>query len=192
MRKRALFLFGIVVMGTAIFTQTVYAQEQAGGSAGRKSNAVTLDVMPLFKGAIASDSSEGVDSSYINVLALGYERNLGARYSFGVSGDLWFGEFSKDVEFTYFALAAHGRLYLLEDFSKLFIDAGLGFNSVKSDDDGAELTGLIVSLKLGWKHYFTPGFFVEPSIAYVQSKSGSSTRVAPIGWQPGLILGIAF
>jgi hypothetical protein len=28
MRKRTLFLFGIVVMGAAIFTQTVSAQEQ--------------------------------------------------------------------------------------------------------------------------------------------------------------------
>jgi hypothetical protein len=33
---------------------------------------------------------------------------------------------------------------------------------------------------------------VEPSIAYALAKSSAFTSVTPLGWQPGLNIGLAF
>jgi hypothetical protein len=66
MRKKGFSLFGIVVLGAALFTQAAYAQ--AGGTV----NVVLRDTMPLFKGIIASGSATGDDSSYVQ-FSLGKE-----------------------------------------------------------------------------------------------------------------------
>ncbi|MDR1617489.1 MAG: hypothetical protein LBS06_00390 [Treponema sp.] len=182
------FLPGIALVGAMLLTQTVYAQ--VGGAAPAGENAVSLDIMPIFKGIIASDKD--VHSLYFNILTPAYERSIVPHFSVGAEMDLWFGRFAKKRPFTYFAMIAHGRWYPLADFSKFFVDAGLGFNLLRSSKVGAnEFTGLIAGLKVGWKHHFNPSFYVEPSIAYNYSK-GLAGNVAPVGWEPGLIAGLSF
>jgi hypothetical protein len=106
--------------------------------------------------------------------------------------DLYTGTIT-EIDGTYFGLSLHGRTYpLSETFDKLYLDAGLGFNSLTvSDYKPAEFSGLTLGLKIGWKVLFTERFFMEPSLEYLLSKTSGFT-FTPHEWQTGLTLGIAF
>jgi hypothetical protein len=154
--------------------------------------AVSLDTFPLVKGLIWTDSD--ADNSLF-ALAPSFEYQLRPHLTVGAAADLYFGK-NLDTSVLYFGIAAHGRWYTQSSgLDKFFIDAGLGFNMFSYDgefdsDDGG-YSGFTMSLKAGYKLLFTPKFFVEPSMAFVYAKIPSLATVpTPVGWQPGLSIGI--
>jgi hypothetical protein len=163
-------------------------------------NAASVDIVPLIKGIIACDASTGVFG-----IAFEYERILTPHFSVGGRMDIY-GIGNDDgglkTSGAYFGLAAHGRWYpLSESFEKLFFGVGLGFNVLTAKDgNGNEIEalgmgGMTWTMKVGWKLFCIPklpALFVEPSLAYVLSKSSTFTNVTPLGWQPGLNLGMTF
>jgi hypothetical protein len=156
--------------------------------------AVSLDLFPLAKGIIWSDSDR---KDSLIALAPGFEYLIRPHFTIGAAADLYFGE-ALDVDILYFGLAAHGRWYPQSaGLDKLFIDAGLGFNMFsldgETDSDKGGFTGITISLKTGYKLMFNK-FFVEPSMAFVYAKTptSASVPVTPLGWQPGLSIGMAF
>ena len=179
----------VCIMLLAAAAGSLSAQE---ASAGGKL-AVSLDAMPLFKGIIWSDSD--ADNSLF-ALSPSFEYLVVPRFSVGGTADLWFGTAS-DIDIFYFGLAAQGRWYPLSGgLDKLFVGANLGFNMFsvegeKADAEHGGFSGLTMGLNLGWKIMFGSNFFVEPSMAYVYAKTGSSVPT-PLGWQPGLRIGGAF
>ncbi|MDR1024512.1 MAG: autotransporter outer membrane beta-barrel domain-containing protein [Treponema sp.] len=156
--------------------------------------AVSLDLFPLFKGIIWSDSD--ADNSLF-ALAPSFEYLIHPHFTLGAAVDLYFGEAVK-IDIFYFGLAAHGRWYPLSSgLDKLFIDTGLGFNvfSLDGETDSKKggFAGITMSLKAGYKLMFNSRFFLEPSMAFVYAKTPSSASVpTPLGWQPGLSIGGAF
>jgi hypothetical protein len=177
----------ICIFLLAILTATAFAQEDSSTN----KIAVGLDVFPLFKGFIYSDFDED-DSLF--ALSPSFEYLVAPHFSVGGILDLWFGEAS-DVDILYFGLTAHGRWYYKPSLDGFFLDVGLGFNAFAVDgeaeaEDGG-FSGLTASLKTGYKLMFGKNFFVEPSLAYVYSKSGI-VAITPLGWQPGLIIGGTF
>jgi hypothetical protein len=176
---------GLLVL--AIAAGVLGAQEAPGRIA------VNLDVFPLFKGIIWSDTDS--DNSLF-ALAPAFEYLISPHFAVGGTIDLYFGE-ETNVSVFYFGLAVHGRWYPMSSgLDKLFIDTGLGFNVFSLDgktapDDGG-FSGLTASLKAGYKLMFTPNFFIEPSIAFVYAKLASSFVPTPYGWQPGLSMGVSF
>jgi hypothetical protein len=206
---------GVIVIG-AVITAGAFAQEgaevvaeqaasaeqavpagQTGGGAAK--TAVSLDLSPLVKGIIWTDN----DKDYsLFALALGFERLVRPHYTVGAVADLYFGEAGKNadgaISISYFGLAVHGRYYPQSaGMEKFFIDAGLGFNVFsfdgESDSKKGGFTGLTMSLKAGYKLMLTPGFFFEPSMAFVYAKIPADVSVpTPLGWQPGLSFGGAF
>jgi hypothetical protein len=64
----------------------------------------------------------------------------------------------------------------------------------KTKPENGGFTGLIVSLKMGYKLVTKNGFYMEPSLAYVLSKSSIAGDLipTPLGWNGGLRLGFAF
>jgi hypothetical protein len=185
MAKR--ILLGLLIL--AAVTGVVSAQ-------GTGRMAVSLDLFPLVKGIIWSDSD--LDNSMF-ALAPGFEYLISPHYSIGAAADLYFGK-ARDLDVFYFGLAAHGRWYPQSTgLDKLFLDAGLGFNMFTVEGEAADtkhggFTGLTLSLKMGYKLMFTPSFFAEPSMAFVYAKTPTSVSVpiTPLGWQPGLSIGVAF
>ncbi|MDR0599590.1 MAG: hypothetical protein LBG84_05850 [Treponema sp.] len=155
--------------------------------------AVSLDAAPLVKGFIWGDS-DAKNSQF--ALSPGVEFLMAPHFTLGGVVDLWFGK-NANVSVSYMALTAHGRWYPLSaGLDKLFVDAGLGFNRFaydgESDPAKGGMTGLTFSLKMGYKLMFSK-FFVEPSMAFVYAKTpSSSTFPTPLGWQPGLALGMVF
>jgi hypothetical protein len=157
-----------------------------------KTIAVGVDTMPLFKGFIWADSD--ADKS-LAALAPSFEYVVVPHFSIGAAVDLYFGELAK-VDIFYFGLAVHGRWYPLSvGLDKLFLDAGLGFNSYavdgETDSEAGGFKGLTVGLKAGWKLMMGRTFFMEPSMAYVYAKTRGSVPT-PLGWQAGLSIGVAF
>jgi hypothetical protein len=156
--------------------------------------AVSLDLFPLAKGIIWSDSDE---KNSLTSLAPSFEYLISPHYTIGAAADLYFGEY-RDVDIFYLGLAAHGRWYPQSTgLDKLFIDAGLGFNMFTYDGKAADrdhhgFTGLTMSLKLGYKLMFTSSFFAEPSMAFVYAKTAEVDSPTPLGWQPALTIGAAF
>jgi hypothetical protein len=182
-------VLGLLVM-TAI-SGILGAQEEApaGRTAGPAKIAVSLDLFPLAKGIIWSDSDED-DLAF--ALAPGFEYLVHPHFTVGAVADLYFGKTS-DINFFYFGLTAHGRWYPMSSgLDKLFLDTGLGFNlfALDGEIDPAGFAGLTMSLKAGYKLMFTRNFFVEPSMAYVYAKTGGGPT--PLGWQPGLSVGGRF
>jgi hypothetical protein len=192
MAKR--ILLGLLIL--AAFSGVLCAQEAK--------MAISLDLFPLAKGIIWSDSDK--KNSAI-ALAPGFEYLVRPHFTVGAAVDLCFGEVGHTdnlgnavgVDILYFGLAAHGRWYPQSTgLDKLFIDAGLGFNMFsldgETDPDKGGFTGLTMSLKTGYKLMFTPNFFAEPSMAFVYAKTPSSVSVpvTPLGWQPSLSIGAAF
>jgi hypothetical protein len=181
-------LLGLLIL--AAVTGVVSAQ-------GTGKMAASLDLFPLVKGIIWSDSD--ADNSLF-ALAPGFEYLIAPHYSIGAGADLYFGE-AANVDIFYFGLTAHGRWYPQSTgLDKLFIDAGLGFNMFSFDGEidpdkslGIGFTGITMSLKLGYKLMFTSNFFAEPSMAFVYAKTPTRiTTPTPFGWQPGLSIGVAF
>ncbi|MDR3356848.1 MAG: autotransporter outer membrane beta-barrel domain-containing protein [Spirochaetaceae bacterium] len=156
-----------------------------------KTIAVGVDAMPLFKGFIWTDND--ADNSLF-ALSPSFEYAAVPHFSICGTADLWFGELGK-VDIFYFGLAIHGRWYPLSaGLDKLFLDAGLGFNSFsvngETDAKFGGFSGLTIGLKAGWKLLMGQTFFMEPSMAYVYAKSGNVPT--PLGWQAGLSIGMAF
>jgi hypothetical protein len=197
--KKFLVVFG-AILGMALVSGPLFAQ----------ANAVTLDVAPLAKGIITSDSD--YDTAIFGIAA-SYERLLVPHFSLGLRMDLYAGRVGNDLtksanldgqKVVYFGLNAQGRVYPLSDsMDKLFIEAGLGFNtfSVTLDSDVKaagysadefNFSGLTVDGKMGWRHVFGRMIFLEPSIGYVLAKSNSYAGFTPLGWQLGIGLGAAF
>jgi hypothetical protein len=156
--------------------------------------AISVDAFPLVKGIIWSDSDK--DNSLF-ALFPGFEYLVAPHFTVGATADFYFGKAS-DIGIFYFGLAAHGRWYPLSTgLDKLFIDTGLGFNVFsldgETDSEKGGMTGITMSLKAGWKLMFGSRFFIEPSMAFVYAKIPTSASVpTPLGWQPGLHIGVAF
>jgi len=152
-------------------------------------NSAALDVFQLLKGFVASSE----DFFGFN-LSASYERLIAPHYSIGPDLDFYYASVN-DTPTVYFSLAAEGRYYPVSaNFEKFFLGATLGFNVLlvdgKAKAENGGFAGLITSLKAGYKLIASKNFFIEPSMSYVLSKSGSLST--PLGWQGGLRLGYIF
>jgi hypothetical protein len=204
MEKRIILGLLVLAAATGILSAQETPAEQAAAdaqeapavqnAAGVAKGAISLDLFPLVKGIIWTDSDK--DNSLF-ALAPGFEYLVRPHYTLGLAADLYFGEASK-IEVSYFGLAAHGRWYPQSSGpEKFFIDAGLGFNVFSYDGKTASkdggFSGITMSLKAGYKLMLSPKFFFEPSMAFVYAKTPSSgSAPTPLGWQPGLSIGGAF
>jgi hypothetical protein len=176
--KNYKFVVAMIIMGT-IIASGVFAQAK---------NVVSLDVVPLLKGFIASDNDAKTSSFGISA---SYERLIAPHYSIGAAMTILSTSFDGTVMETYFGLDAHGRWYPLgESLEKLFFDAGLGFNTI-TPKEGNGTEGLTFGLKTGYKLNIKSNFFVEPSLAYNLLKTGSM-EIAPLGWHIGVNIGLSF
>jgi hypothetical protein len=186
-RRPWIMLGAMILMGVSLFAQEQKAPETPPAI---PRNFVTVDFVPLVKGFIATDHD---DDTFIFGLGAVYERYILPHYSVGLRMDLYAGEYS-DIEGAYFGMDVHGRWYPLSaDLAKLFLDVGLGFNTLNLKDyEDAEFSGLTLGLKAGWKHFFNRMIFAEPSLAYILAKSSPVMPITPVGWQIGLSIGVAF
>jgi hypothetical protein len=208
-------MFTVIVLSALVCAGAAFAQ-QTGEEAPANwdpsyqtgySNAVSLDVFTMFKGFIASDSDNDL---FYFPLAMEYERLIVPHFSIGGDLDMYFGQAGDNNPVFYFGINALGCWYpMSESLDKLFIGASLGFNLFSvdgdTDTDGGGFFGLTIALKAGYKLVFTSagGLYVEPSIAYVYSKSSALASMAalfgasisiptPNGWQPGVRIGWEF
>jgi hypothetical protein len=171
-------LIAAVVLGF-LSAGTVFAQSK---------NAASLDIAPLARGIVVSDSD---DDTAIFGLGAEYERLIAPHFSVGARLDFYAGTIFDEAG-VYFGLAAQGRWYpLSEELEKLSIGASLGFETLTSDDDDAEYGGLTFGLDAGWKLFIKDKFYIEPSLGYLYTK-GSQYGYFPSEWQIGLNLGLAF
>jgi hypothetical protein len=180
----------------------VFAQEQPAATTAAetsKKNSLTLDLFPLVKGIIASDSDSKI--SYTN-LFVGFERLAAPHFSIGIDFDLMLGKWDS-IEVNYIGVSAEGRYYpMSENFEKLFLSWTLGFNTLsidgKSKPEEGGFSGVTTSLKLGYKVLSAKNFVIEPSMSYVLSKYSALAAYygmavpTPLGWQGGLRMGFAF
>jgi hypothetical protein len=188
-----------LVCAGAAFAQQEPA-EPAAPAAKELTNALALDAFQLFKGFIATDNDSGFSDFAVSVA---YERLVAPHFSIGVDMDLQFLKFDveggDDIDGNYFSLAAEGRYYPQADFEKFFLGTTFGYNQLsidgKTKPENGGFTSLIVSLKMGYKLVTKNGFYVEPSLAYVLSKSSMTSWFSvptPLGWNGGLRIGYAF
>jgi len=191
--KKVFCVLLLVCAGTGmVFAQEKAAEGEAAAPKERK-NTVTLDTISLTKGFIASDFD--VDTFFF-CIAAGYERQVAPRFTVGAQLDLFPGTVY-DNSYMYFALAAMGRYYpMTENMEKFFLGTVFGFN-VESIEGDTSFAGLLVGLEAGYKLALGKSFSIEPSMAYIYSKSGglglfSGASVAPLGWKAGLRLGLTF
>jgi hypothetical protein len=203
---------GVIVIGTVITTGAFAQETQAAEGAEAApvveavveeaaKTALSVDVFPLVKGMLWKNSAEGYGYEMF-ALAATFEYQVRPHYTVSGGADFYTGAVAKDVDFTYFGLAVHGRYYPQSaGMDKFFIDAGLGFNTFSVDlpsgsEEKPDYTALTLSLKAGYKLMLTPGFFFEPSMAFVYAKtpnlSGLNAPPTPLGWQPGLSIGATF
>jgi hypothetical protein len=182
----------------------------AAAKAEKLNNSLGLDLFQLFKGFIASDIDSKVS---VFIISVGYEHLVAPHFSVGGDIDLYFMKFYS-VDSVYFGLAAEGRYYPMStNFEKFFLGTTLGINSLsvkgKTKAENGGFFGLTTSLKAGYKLIFNKNMYLEPSMAYVLSKSGGGGGVnfnvgdvnigfsvpkapTPLGWNGGLRLGILF
>ncbi|WP_461246142.1 hypothetical protein [Treponema sp. R6D11] len=161
-----------------------------------KKNAIALDLFQLFKGFIATDS----DSDFsVFIFSAAYERLIVPHFSVGGDAETYFITLGS-ISLFYLGIAAEGRYYPVTNFDKFFIGTTFGFNFLAgsvdiNSDDGIGIhgfAGLTTSLKVGYKLIFpNNNIYVEPSMAYVLSKS-SSYFPTPFGWNGGLRFGYMF
>jgi len=183
-------IFAVVLMLAS--AGMAFAQEKA--ETGVKINAITLDIIPLSRGLIESDSDS--DTSFF-CIALGYERLIAPHFTIGVDLDFYPGEV-KNVDYSYFGLSASGRFYPMSEYmEKFFLGANLGFNIQSVDGatkpESGGFTGLTIGLKAGYKLLLGEMFFVEPSMSYTYSKTSSKFSMTPqsLDWQAGLRIGVS-
>jgi hypothetical protein len=175
----------ILVAAVTVFAGAVAAQQKV---------SISLDVAPLFKGAVWWDNEAG-NSLLAFVPAFEYRSH--PRFTIGASADLYSGKAS-DTSFFYGGLAVHGRGYPVSTkLDQFFLDVGLGFNVFsfdgETDPKKGGFFGPTFSIGIGYKLMVTPKFFVEPSMSYVYAKIPGVVYVpTPTGWQPGLSAGIVF
>jgi hypothetical protein len=187
-------------MGTAFAQQEpadgATPAETAPAAPKERKNSLGLDLFQLFNGFIASDS----DSDFtVFIVSAGYERLIVPHFSLGADLDLYFLKLgSRDG--AYFSLAAEGRYYpMSENFEKFFLGTTLGFNVLSLDGstkpEKGGFSGLIVSLKAGYKLITAKNIYLEPSLGYVLSKSSMASMFGvptPLGWNGGLRFGFVF
>jgi len=179
----------------------------ANSAAKENENAIALDLFPLFKGLIAYDS----DKTMAFLISAAYERLIVPHFSIGVDVDVYIMKFDK-TDGMYLGGAVEGRYYPAADFDKFFMGTTVGFNwlfinkSYNSDNGG--FLGMIASLKAGYKITMGKNMYVEPSLAYVLSKSSMPSLGSlsgdggigvsffnvptPLGWNGGLRFGFEF
>jgi len=196
MRKVFCILLLVCAGAGMIFAQQEAAAESTEAAApGEKKNTVTMDVIPLLKGIIASDSDS--DTFYF-CMAVGYERLIASHFTIGAELDFYPGKIW-DVSYMYLGMAAVGRFYPMSEYmEKFFIGTNLGFNlqavDGKTKAENGGFVGLTVGLEAGYKLMMGKMFSIEPSMSYTYSKSGEFFGMTPVnvGWQGGLRLGISF
>jgi len=183
-----------------VCTGLVFAQEQTEENIDIKpvtrKNAITLDLMTLFKGFIASDSNSG---TIFGCMAFAYERLIFPRFSIGAEVDLYPGTLN-NKSFMFFGLAAAARYYPMSEYmEKLFFGVLIGFNLLstegKIDVDKGDFTGMFAGLRAGYKLPIKNKFFIEPSMSYIYSKTNFEYMgLIPhnFGWQASLRAGISF
>jgi hypothetical protein len=172
-----------------LVSSMAFAQEKTEGG---KKNAVTLDLMTLVRGFIASDSD--AHTGFFCVSAA-YERLVAPHFTIGGELDLYPGKVY-DEGYFYFGLVGGGRYYPMSEYmEKFFIGASMGISSQAVDGSSAArdggFFGLRIGLRAGYKVMFGKVFFMEPSMAYTYEEIGIP---APLhhGWQGGLRMGISF
>jgi hypothetical protein len=168
-----------------------------GAAFGQSPNAISVDIMPLAKGLIASNSSDTTDTSVFGITAQ-YERGLADHYGIGVRMEIYsqtISVSSTESKATYFGLDAFGRVYpFTTDFQKFFIGVSLGFNTLSASKNPArEFSGLTFALKAGWKQFLLNKIFLEPSIAIVQTKPNALQAAPQPGeLETGFLIGMSF
>jgi len=69
-------------------------------------------------------------------------------------------------------------------FEKFFLGTTLGFNSLsidgKTKPENGGFTGLTASLKTGYKLILNKNMYLEPSLAYVMSKSSGLSQLGAL------------
>jgi hypothetical protein len=162
-----------------------------------KTNAIGVDMFQLFKGFIASDSSQHF---FAFDLSSSYEHFIASGFTIGANMDLYYFGFDGFSGY-YFSLAAEGRYYpMSKSFEKFFVGTTLGVNilslngSSKPEDGG--FSGLTISLKTGYKVILSK-IYLEPSLSYVLSKTSMASMFGlglptPLGWNGGLRFGWTF
>jgi len=173
-----------------------FAQENAKTGTNESKNAVTLDIMALIKGFVASDSN--TDTLFFNI-SVAYERLLFPGFSIGGEFYLIPGMFY-EKDFMFFGIAAAGRYYPFSKYMEnFFLGAFLGFNmqfidwEFKAEQGG--FAGMYAGLNAGYKWHFAGMFFVEPSLSYTYSKTDFDFQGKlpnNYGWQAGLRAGVSF
>jgi hypothetical protein len=191
-------LFCVAVL-TLVCAGTAFAQQRpaAKPATPERKNALALDAFQLFKGFIATDSDNGFSDFAVSA---SYERLVAPHFSIGADMDFQFLKFEvdggDDVDGLYFSIAAEGRYYPSANFEKFFLGTTLGYNQLsidgKTKPENGGFTSMIISLKMGYKLVTKSGFYLEPSLAYVLSKSSIVFIPTPLGWNGGLRIGIAF
>jgi len=168
-------------------------------------NALGLDIFQLCKGFIASDK----DSEFlVFIISTSYERLVAPHFSIGGDIDLYLLKFDK-IDGSYFSLALEGRYYPMSNFENFFVGTTIGFNvlTIDGSTDNGGFKGLTTSLKSGYKIVLNKSVYLEPSLAYVLSKSSTSPSLGglasllgisfpsvptPLGWNGGLRFGFVF
>jgi len=186
----------IMVLACLVLSVAFAQQKPAAETSNEKKSSFGVDLFQLVKGFIASDNDS--DFSVI-IISGGYELLVAPHFSVGVDANVYLigykvGNDGKNG--LYFSVAADGRYYpMSEGLDKFFLGATLGFNSLSLDGstktENGGFQGLVASLKAGYKVKMK-AFYLEPSMSYVLSKSGSNRIPTPLGWNGGLRIGFEF
>jgi hypothetical protein len=190
-----ILVLACVIMGAAFAQQKPATPAEAPKEL---KNAVGVDLFQLLKGFIITDNDNDFS---VFIISGGYERLVAPHFSFGVDFDLYVYKFDS-VDGNYLSVAAEGRYYPQSaNFEKFFLGTTLGFNQLaidgKTKPEEGGFSGLIVSLKAGYKLIVKDNMYLEPSFAYVLSKSSMTdffgiSMGTPLGWHGGLRLGLLF
>ena len=163
-----------------------------------KKTALSLDLMPLVKGILASN--EDLELLFIPI-SVAFEHRVASHMSIGAIADVYFGKVGEDprdgddIPYFYFGIGAAWRYSPMSDgIEKLFVGAILGFNvqtidgKTKEEDGG--FAGPVIGVNFGYKALLGKTFFIEPSMSYFLEKNNGGPN--PLGWTGGLRIGVAF
>ncbi|MDR0447326.1 MAG: hypothetical protein LBH07_01515 [Treponema sp.] len=191
--KKFIVILLLVCMASALFAQ---ARPPARAPAVKeKKQAVGLDLFPLVKGFIASETDE-YNSTFYAYFSTGYEFRVAPNFGLGGSIDIIPGRVSLKDSYLYLGFAVTGRYYPSAPFDKFFVGTSLGFNMEKIGGRPATkkeggFMGPTMSLSTGYRILWKPGIYAEPSLNYIISKE-SNYEVAPLGWQGSMRVGFSF